>query len=358
MGWEFDNMLATIGAFILAISVLVFLINIFKSIRAGLPAGPDPWDSRTLEWAIPSPPPIFNFERLPIVRSRDPLWGLKYGRQTGSLKAQTDQEDERVRAEKQRPALEWAPADQIHVPPKSIFPFLVAFGILVAGVGMMDWYRVSFIGLAIVLLSIIGMGFEHPTYGQEEHGQTSDLDNRKMGIWVFLGSESIFFASLIATYLVYKGLNRSGPTAGSTLEIPLVSFTTFVLLMSSLAMVLALTGIERGSKWGKFWLFVTPALGTIFLLGQVYEFTHFYNHGLALQTNLFSETFYTLVGFHGAHVTIGVIWLFVLAIAGARGKLPASRSLAVDVAALYWHFVDVVWIVIFSVIYLMKDVPS
>jgi len=138
MGWEFDNLLATIGAFILAFSVLLLLINIVRSLRTGLPAGADPWDSRTLEWAIPSPPPVFNFERLPIVRSRDPFWGLKYGRQTRPLQS----DESAVRAEKARPAMEWAPPDEIHMPPKSIFPLLTAFGILVAGVGMMDWYRV------------------------------------------------------------------------------------------------------------------------------------------------------------------------------------------------------------------------
>ena len=94
----------------------------------------------------------------------------------------------------------------------------------------------------------------------------------------------------------------------------------------------------------------------MFVLGQVYEFTHFYHEGLTLQTNLFSQTFYTLVGFHGAHVTVGVLWLLALAIASRAGRLPRQRSLSVELCGLYWHFVDVVWIVIFTLVYLLEGV--
>ena len=103
---------------------------------------------------------------------------------------------------------------------------------------------------------------------------------------------------------------------------------------------------------------IVAIIALIFLGGQVYEFNHFYHEGMALQTNLFSETFYTLVGFHGAHVTIGVLWLLALAAASVRGWIPAKRSLAVELAALYWHFVDIVWVVIFTLVYLMKAVAN
>ena len=181
------------------------------------------------------------------------------------------------------------------------------------------------------------------------------LDLRKVGVWAFIGSESIFFASLISTYLVYEGRSTSGPGPGDTLSIPLTSVSTFVLLMSSLLMVLALAATQRGdTRWSRIWLLGTAALGMVFLGGQAYEFHHFYHEGLALQTNLFGQTFYTLVGFHGAHVTVGVIWLLVLARASFAGQLPAKRSLAVELCGLYWHFVDVVWIVIFTLVYLLK----
>jgi cytochrome c oxidase subunit 1 len=360
MGWNNLNLLATIGTFILAASVLAMLINMFKSLRHGEPAGADPWDGRTLEWTIPSPPPAYNFERVPRVHSRDPFWTAKYGRATRGLGSQPSGA---ASVAEESPGLSYLPPGPIHMPPPSILPLLLAAGILLAGIGMLDWYRVTFVGLAVVVLAIIAMGFEHPTYAEPEHEQPSataeKLDNRRVGIWVFLGSESIFFAALISTYLIYKGKDLTGPSAYNTLEIPLTTFTTFILLMSSLLMVLALQAIESGNKrWGKIWLFGTAGFGIVFLLGQVYEFTHFYNEGLALQTNLFGQTFYTLVGFHGAHVTIGVIWLLVLGAAALTDRLPAERSLAVDLAALYWHFVDIIWIVIFSIVYLMKTVPG
>ena len=190
----------------------------------------------------------------------------------------------------------------------------------------------------------------------EAHLETATgLNTFKVGFWVFLGSETLFFGSLISTYLVYKHQSISGPFPEQILNIPLTSVSTFVLLMSSLAMVLALAGVQRGNRFqGLFWLFMTALLGSTFLGFQAYEFTEFYHKGLSLQTNLFGSTFFVLTGFHGTHVTIGVIWLATLLWLGLRGKMDSSKALNLEIAALYWHFVDVVWIVIFPVVYLMK----
>jgi cytochrome c oxidase subunit 3/cytochrome o ubiquinol oxidase subunit 3 len=95
-------------------------------------------------------------------------------------------------------------------------------------------------------------------------------------------------------------------------------------------------------------------LGAVFLGFQVYEFSHFYHEGLELSTNLFGSSFYVLTGFHGAHVTVGVIWLSTLLVLAGRDKLPPSKALSVEIAGLYWHFVDVVWIVIFVLVYLIQ----
>ena len=350
MGWDSLNFLATIGAFILGLSVLVLLINMVITRRRGELAEDDPWDGRTLEWTVPSPPPEYNFARIPIVRGRDPFWLQKYGR--GLEPEQAD-----ASAVEPTSVSHVGAHEAIHVPPPSIFPLVLAAGVLVMGIGMMVCIRIVIIGAVVTLLAIVGMAFELPEYGEAdevvEHG--GGLDNRKIGVWTFIASETIFFASLISTYLIYKGRNLSGPTAKEILEIPLTSGSTFILLMSSLLMVLALAALQRGDyRWSRIWLFGTIGFGLLFLGGQAYEFTHFYHEGLALQTNLFSQTFYTLVGFHGAHVTIGVLWLLVLGIASIMGGLPSKRSLALDCAALYWHFVDIVWIVIFSLVYLMK----
>lgn len=196
---------------------------------------------------------------------------------------------------------------------------------------------------------------------------TTGLDHRKLAIWTFIGSECLFFASLIGTYLVYKGKSVVGPfphdawvsPAGQHLEpifeIPLVTFGTAVLLFSSFFVVLALANIQRGNRKAFLgWLGATIVCGLFFIGMQVYEFTHFVHKGLGFTTNLFGSSFYALTGFHGTHVTVGVIWLTSILVLGLRGKMPPEKALNLEIAALYWHFVDVVWIVIFPVVYLMS----
>ena len=187
------------------------------------------------------------------------------------------------------------------------------------------------------------------------HYTSTGLDSRKMAFWLFIGSECLLFGSLIATYLVYEGRSLSGPTTHEILNIPLTSISTFDLLMSSLAMVLALAAVARGDKlWFRVWLATTALLGSMFLGFQTYEFTHFVREGLTLQVNLFGSTFFVLTGFHGGHVFVGVMWLLTLLFRSFQGKLGPDKALNVEIAGLYWHFVDVVWIVIFTVVYLIQ----
>ena len=208
------------------------------------------------------------------------------------------------------------------------------------------------------------------------HPPTSTgLDHRKIAIWAFIGSECMLFASLISTYLIYKGRSVVGPFPheacdppkcathlNAILNIPVTSVSTFVLLMSSLFMVLALAAVENKGKPGyegilgssKLWLFMTALAGATFLGFQAYEFTSFVHEGLKITTNLFGSSFFTLTGFHGAHVTAGVLWLLTLYAIDKKRGLGPSDSLIVDICALYWHFVDVVWIAIFTLVYLIQ----
>jgi heme/copper-type cytochrome/quinol oxidase subunit 3 len=216
----------------------------------------------------------------------------------------------------------------------------------------------------------------HDTHG---HPPTSTgLDNKKIAIWAFIGSECMLFASLISTYLIYKGRSIVGPyphdaclppscstPLKAILNIPVTSASTFVLLMSSLAMVLALAAVETNDQPrhttgerilgnSKLWLWMTALLGITFLGFQAFEFTSFVHEGLTIRTNLFGSSFFTLTGFHGAHVTAGVIWLLTLLAIDYRRGLGPKDAINVDLAALYWHFVDVVWIAIFTLVYLTK----
>ena len=185
---------------------------------------------------------------------------------------------------------------------------------------------------------------------------TTGLNHRKVLMWAFLGSDCMFFGALISTYLAYRNKSLDGLTPQSGLfDIPFTSVSTFVLLISSLAMVLGLAALQRDDRVGAMiWLTATALLGTLFLGGQYFEFTTFFREGVWLQTNLFGTTFFVLTGFHGTHVTLGVIWLLSLVVQIWRGELHAEHSLSVEIAGLYWHFVDVVWIVIFTVVYLIN----
>lgn len=196
------------------------------------------------------------------------------------------------------------------------------------------------------------------SHADAAHPTSTGLDNRKIAFWAFIGSECLLFGSLISTYLVYEGRSVSGPTTHEILDIPLTTISTFVLLMSSLAMVLALAGVQDGNRMkARFWLFMTAFLGTVFLGFQYYEFNHFVHAGLGMTTSLFGSTFFTLTGFHGGHVFVGVVWLTTLLIRSFQGKLGPDKALNVEIAGLYWHFVDVVWIVIFTVVYLIQTTP-
>jgi cytochrome c oxidase subunit 3 len=195
------------------------------------------------------------------------------------------------------------------------------------------------------------------THAAATHGHytSTGLDSKKLAFWTYIGSECLLFGSLIATYLVYKGRSVSGPTPHEILNIPVTSISTFDLLMSSLAMVLALAAVTRGDKlWSRVWLATTAFLGLVFLGFQYYEFSNFVREGLTIKTNLFGSTFFTLTGTHGAHVAVGVLWLLTLLVRSFQGKLGSEKALNVEIAGLYWHFVDVVWIVIFTVVYLLQ----
>ncbi|HVA25490.1 MAG TPA: cytochrome c oxidase subunit 3 [Chloroflexota bacterium] len=195
----------------------------------------------------------------------------------------------------------------------------------------------------------------HGHYMEVVEDTSTGLNHRKVLMWTFLASECMFFASLISNFQVQRGRSLNGPYPKDVMNIPFTSVSTFCLLMSSLMMVLALAAIQRGDQRGlRIWLLATAFLGSLFLGGQFYEFTTFLQKGMGLSVNLFGASFFVLTGFHGAHVTIGVIWLISLFFASLRGKIQAKDSLSVEIAGLYWHFVDIIWIIIFTVVYLLE----
>jgi cytochrome c oxidase subunit III len=196
----------------------------------------------------------------------------------------------------------------------------------------------------------------HPMEGMKVY-------NLKLGMWVFLLSEVMFFSSLIGAYIILRFANpEQWAEPNAVLNVPLTGFNTFMLICSSVTMVKAFAAIEHGDQAGlRKWLIATIILGAGFVGIQVFEYIKLIGHGFvpaaasyaAEGGPLYGSTFYTMTGFHGAHVTLGVVALIFTAIKAFRGKYSATDYGGVEIMGLYWHFVDLVWIILFTIVYLI-----
>jgi len=181
-------------------------------------------------------------------------------------------------------------------------------------------------------------------------------NNKKLLMWLFLGSDCMFFGTLIATHLIYRKLYPEAYDPTTVFDLELTSFSTFILLMSSFLMALAVSAMHKGQmKSFRRNVIGVIFFGLIFLGCQVYEFTEFVHLDLTIQTATFGSTFFVMTGTHGVHVAIGVFWLICMYFYSHTGKMdPHESAVDVEVAGLYWHFVDIVWIIIFTVVYLIE----
>lgn len=187
--------------------------------------------------------------------------------------------------------------------------------------------------------------------------------NVKLGMWVFLLSEVMFFSGLIGAYIILRFAHPEQWAApGEVLNVPLTAFNTFMLICSSVTMVKAFAAIEHGDQAGlKKWLLATIVLGAAFVGIQVVEYIKLTEHGFVPMAGqyaaeggpLYGTTFYTMTGFHGAHVTIGVLCLSFTAFQAFRGRYTEEHYAGVEIMGLYWHFVDLVWIILFTIVYLI-----
>jgi cytochrome c oxidase subunit 3/cytochrome o ubiquinol oxidase subunit 3 len=196
---------------------------------------------------------------------------------------------------------------------------------------------------------------DHGGDGHGAHPTSLGVSNVKLAMWLFLGSECLLFGGLISTYMLYRNRHSEDVGPDQLWDIPFTSASSFVLLMSSLTMVLAVSAVNRSDDRNtKLWLIVTALLGSLFISGQVYEFTTFYREGLGFTESLFASSFYTLTGFHGVHVSIGIIMLLATMALIAKNKIATEKKgETVEMVGLYWHFVDIVWIIIFTLVYLI-----
>jgi cytochrome c oxidase subunit III len=181
------------------------------------------------------------------------------------------------------------------------------------------------------------------------------LTAAQWGMVAFLISEVALFSTLIVTYLSFLGKDTGGPTPAAALSLGLVLFTTACLLSSSVTIHLAERALGGGGAAAfRLWWAGTIVLGVVFLVGTGFEWHELiYKRGLTISRNLFGSTYYTLVGFHALHVTAGVVVLLIVLGLALRGRVTAGNRGGVELVSWYWHFVDGVWVVVFTVVYLV-----
>jgi cytochrome c oxidase subunit I len=275
-GWELWNMISTIGAFLLGLSVVVLLWNVFISLRSGRVAGDNPWQAWTLEWATTSPPPEHNFERVPPVRSRRPLWDLAH--------------------------------------PES----------------------------------------PDPPLGRQPEADHARPEKNLVGISSFILSEAFFFVLLISAFVYYNVQLHNGQLVGATLDRVKTAIFSVFLFSSSFTIWRAEVSLKHNRHAAfRAWWMATILLGLVFIVGQGHEYLGLFHKGVTLNTSLFATTFFTLTGFHGLHVCIGLIGLLIVLGLAFAGDFRTGRTEAVRTIGLYWHFVDVVWVFVFATVYLV-----
>ncbi len=281
-GWFALNLFSSVSALFMAAGTLVFLYNVGRSLLRGERAGNNPWSAFTLEWATSSPPPPENFQSLPPIKSRRPVWDM-----------------------------------------------------------------------------------DHPEMADWKTERTAEDGGRRpskalIAAWAFVASEAIFFTLLLVTYVVFNtraglddGSPGDGPSAASSLSVVRTGVFSVFLLTSSLTFWLAERNLKRRRQRAfKTWLAVTIGLGSLFVAGQVWEYAGLLADNVTISSNLFASTFFTVTGFHGLHVTAGLVALGVMLWFGYKNYLTEKRGKVFSAIGIYWHFVDVVWIAVFSIIYL------
>ncbi len=275
-GWALLNGISSAGAIFMAAGTLVMVWNIIKSLLRGEIAGNNPWGAFTLEWATSSPPPVENFDKVPEIKSRRPVWDLDHP--------------------------EFA-----------------------------DWKTAK---------------------TPEDSGHRTRRE--KVAAWSFVISEAIFFILLLVTYVVFNTEHSDdGPTAATALNVPRTGLFSLFLLGSSLTFWIAERNLRKGDQAGFIkWLDFTVLLGIVFLCGQAWEYAGLLSSDIKISTNLFASTFFTVTGFHGLHVTGGIVALVIMLTMGRKGYMTSKRASVFSSVGVYWHFVDIVWIFVFSIIYL------
>jgi cytochrome o ubiquinol oxidase subunit 3 len=188
----------------------------------------------------------------------------------------------------------------------------------------------------------------------DHHGHPDQEQLRTFAFWIYLMTDVILFACLFATYIVLEPNTNGGPSPKDIFQMNGIYLSTFILLTSSFTSGLALLAMNKGKiKELMSWLGVTVVLGLAFVILEVNEFINMVHEGAAIGTSAFLSSFYTLVGTHGLHVSIGLVWMVILIVQLAKHGITPVTKRKVNIVSLFWHFLDIVWIFVFTIVYLM-----
>ncbi|BFH13735.1 cytochrome o ubiquinol oxidase subunit III [Paenibacillus melissococcoides] len=194
----------------------------------------------------------------------------------------------------------------------------------------------------------------HPAPHSHHHDHPDMEDMRTFGFWIYLMTDVVIFGTLFAAYIVLQPNRNGGPGQEELFQLGGIIASTIILLASSYTSGLAVLAMHRGKLRALIgWLGVTALLGTAFIMLEVNEFIHLIHEGATISTSAFLSAFYTLVGTHGLHVSIGLVWMIALMIQLAKHGITPVTKRKVNVISLFWHFLDVVWIFVFTIVYLM-----
>jgi heme/copper-type cytochrome/quinol oxidase subunit 3 len=193
-----------------------------------------------------------------------------------------------------------------------------------------------------------------PHHGIYDYDSGPPVHRGKFAIWLFLATEIMFFTGLIGTYIVLRMGSTTWPDPADRLAVNITALNTFFLIISSATMVKAVEKAMQGDRGGLLkWLGLTIVIGAIFVGIQIYEYGELIKHGNVPNVDIFWSTFYAMTGFHGLHVSAGVVWNICIFFAALFGRIPQRKYMKVELAGLYWHFVDLVWVLLFTIVYLM-----
>jgi cytochrome c oxidase subunit I+III len=360
LGWDVYNAIETAGAFLFAAGTLLFVVNVWRSRRHGKAAGPNPWDAPTLEWSTPSPPPAYNFARLPVIGSRHPLWEDRLGEGTSKSILYRGPILAEGRETFATTPLDAEPAAVMRMPEDSYAPFVLALSVGVIAYGLLFsvmWLAaLGVIGTAASAIAWLWpdeatafIGRRATELGELPVGASGQHSVGWWGMACVIVTEGAFFAYLLVSYF-YLASMSSNPWPTTTPKIPLPLINTCILVASSVAVAWGERGIRKNAQSRlRLGFAIGIALGVTFLVLQGVEYAR---EGISGTHDAYGSLFYTITGFHGAHVFVGLIMLVLVLVRALRSHFVDGRHEAVTNVAMYWHFVDAVWLAVFTSLYL------